>query len=141
SGWMTLSTLTYRSCLDEGPAPTILMSDGEPSSDVRPIQPSWKLTRFGIGIPSPVGREGQGEGRLVRNSLRSSTVLAQFLTEESAGITNHESRITNDELRSRASTSLPDFINCRRILQRRNITRIATQVNQANDAPHDFCVA
>src|SRR5438445_12840912 len=81
----------------EGPALTYRMGEGESSSVGRRIQPSWKLSRFGIGIPSPVGREGQGEGRLVRNSLRSSTVLAQFLTEKSAGITNHESRITNHE--------------------------------------------
>src|SRR5947207_3982131 len=43
-----------------------------------------------------------------------------------------------EDFRSRVSIRLPDFINRRRILQRRNITRIATQVNRTNDASHDF---
>src|SRR5436309_15824394 len=74
------------------------MGEGKSSSAGRRIQPFWKLSRFGIGIPSSVGR-GQAEGRFGRNSLLSSTVLAQFLAEQSAGITNHEPRTTNHEAR------------------------------------------
>src|SRR5438552_2083987 len=42
------------------------MGEGESSSVGGRSQPLWKMLATGLAVPSPVGREGQGEGCFVR---------------------------------------------------------------------------
>src|SRR2546422_9772862 len=58
------------------------MGEGESSSVSWRIQSLWMLRETGLAFPSPVGREGQGEGRFARNTPAARQATWSALRED-----------------------------------------------------------